>query len=648
MSRRRIFAPLVVSVVLAACGSAPHPERASPGVEPGSAGLRVGDRLAREVYPFEVRDAGGEPREHPMVGGFDVPRPQLVDIDGDDDLDLFVQERTDRLIFFENVGGVGRPTYRWRTDRFQGLDIGEWSRFADLDHDGDLDLLAETPFSLLRVYLNEGSAVDPRFTLAVDTLEDADGVPVFSDRQNIPSTADVDCDGRTDLFLGRVDGTVTRYEEVDVVDGVPVFELVTDRFQDIEIVAALSVPGEGESPLPTVRHGANSMFFADADGDGDPDLWWGDYFEAGVLFIENFGSCARPDLRSEPVPVPAQEEILTSGYNAPYLVDADADGDLDLFIGVLGGAFNPTRTAAANLHFHRRGPDGRMTRVTERYLDQVDLGSESAPATTDLDGDGDLDLVVGHRVEASGDGARLFVYENTGSPRAPDFALRDTVRPMDGYHFSPRFADLDGDGRDELLLGTWNDDVHLFRDVARARAPREADAGQGAAGSADWITPRWERVGDGPLVELSRGSHSVPAPGDLDGDGDLDLLVGESSGEVNFFRNVGESGAPRFEPVTDALDGMDVGRRSHPFLIDLDGDGDLDLLLGREGAGVEVRLNEGGATGPRFGEARLLEVDLPPLATPAPADLDGDGDVDLLSGTQSGGLVFLRNERIGG
>jgi hypothetical protein len=635
--RRLLLAAAIVGTGCTGGGPGGAP---SPTLQPGAGGLRLDDPLIRDVYAFPVRDAAGEPRAHPLLGGFDVPRPQLVDIDGDDDLDLFVQERTDRLIFLENVGDVATPRYVWRTDHYAGLDVGEWSRFHDVDHDGDLDLLAEEPFSLMRLYRNEGSPRSPRFVLAVDTLRDDEGEPIFSDRQNIPSLSDVDCDGRTDLFLGRVDGTITRYEETEVVDGLPVYALVTERFEDIEIVAALSVPGDGpvpDGPRPSL-HGANSMFFADAGDDGDVDLWWGDYFEPGVLFIENFGSCAGPDLRSEPVAVPADEEILTSGYNAPYLVDHDGDGDLDLFVGVLGGAFNPTRTAASNLHLYLQGPDGRMARASERYVDQVDVGSESAPALSDLDGDGDLDLVVGNRVDTGGDGARLFVYENTGTPQAPAFALRDTVRPMDGYHFAPRFADLDGDGRDELLLGTWNDDVHLFR--------RDDPPGVDGTG---WVTPRWVPVTEGPVVELTRGSHSVPAPGDLDGDGDLDLLVGESSGEVNVYRNTGTATAPDFELVTEALDGIDVGRRSHPVLIDLDGDGDLDLLLAREGTGVEARMNLGeGEELPRFGPARPLALELPPLATPAPVDLDGDGDVDLLSGGMSGGLVYLRNGRGGG
>ena len=201
------------------------------------------------------------------------------------------------------------------------------------------------------------------------------------------------------------------------------------------------------------------------------------------------------------------------------------------------------------------------------------------------------------------------------------------MRLADSYHYAPVFADLDGDGTPELLLGTWNDDVRLYASVP------------GPEGG-------WEPVLDGPLVELPRGSHSVPAAGDLDGDGDLDLLVGESSGEINFFRNVGSPTAPQFELVTEKLDDIDVGRRSTPVLLDLDGDGDLDLLLGSEEGGVRIFRNVGDATAARFEEDGALDAALPKYAALTTGDVDGDGDLDLVSGGLSGGVVFYRNQRV--
>src|SRR5690606_32272695 len=127
----------------------------------------------------------------------------------------------------------------------------------DIDRDGDPDLLAEEPYSYIRVYRNDGPPGSPRFTLAADSLRDDQGQPIFSDRQNIPNVADIDCDGLPDLFLGRVEGTVTRFEAVEAAPGeAPRFRHVTDRFEGIEIIGQIGS-----------LHGANSMFFADVDGD---------------------------------------------------------------------------------------------------------------------------------------------------------------------------------------------------------------------------------------------------------------------------------------------------------------------------------------------------------------------------------------------
>ena len=182
------------------------------------------------AYPFVVRDTTGSVLEHAFMGGLNLPRPQFADIDGDGDHDLFVQELTGEVKFFENAGSPSQARFVWRTDQYLGIDVGEWYRFVDLDGDGDYDLLGEMPYSYIRLFRNVGSRAAPHFVPDADSLRDVDGVPLFADRQNIPHFTDLDCDGLMDLFVGRVDGTVRRYESIGMDErNIPRFRMVTDR-----------------------------------------------------------------------------------------------------------------------------------------------------------------------------------------------------------------------------------------------------------------------------------------------------------------------------------------------------------------------------------------------------------------------------------
>ena len=590
---------VVACMSTTACAPASTPQSPSP---PGSQ-----SPFARNITPFSVTDENGRPYDQPFLGGFDVPRPQFVDIDGDGDLDLFVQERSNDLMFFENTGTRARAGFAWRTDKYQGLDIGEWNRFVDLDHDGDLDLLAEEPFSYIRYYRNEGTKQNAVFKLAADSLRDAAGTAIFADRQNIPNLTDLDCDNKLDLFLGRVEGTLTRYEQTEGTR----FSFVTDRFEGIEIVAQIGS-----------LHGANTMYWADYDGDGDQDLFWGDFFEAGVLLIPNVGSnCPSPNLRVDPQPLTvAGAKLTTSGYNVPALVDIDADGDLDMFIGVLGGAYNPNRTASDNFYLLER--DGTAyTLKTTRYLSTIDVGSESVPAFADLNGDGLLDMLVGNKLDPKhNERARLYYFRNTGSARAPAFALTDTLDAGVAFHYAPALGDIDKDGDADLLLGTWNEGVHVYRNEGGRQEPRFV---RDTAAT----------------IRFERGSNFTPTLADIDGDGDLDVLVGEASGELNLVRNTGSATSPVFKVESENYQAVDSGRRSHPALADLDGDGDLDLLMGHENSGAVYYRNDGNAREPRFVKAEM-NIALPPAAAPAFVDLNGDGKLELITGSLSGGLTY--------
>ncbi|GMQ81268.1 MAG: VCBS repeat-containing protein [Rhodothermia bacterium] len=566
----------------------------------------------RKVEPFVIEDENGQSYDLPFMGGLNVPRPQMHDIDADGDPDLFVQEETGSVIFLENTGTAAEPLYEWRTDRYQDLDVGEWYRMLDLDADGDIDILAEERFSHIRYFRNEGTAQEAKFVLVVDTLRDASGVPMFADRQNIPSLTDIDCDGLVDLFIGRITGTITRYESIGMdANNVPQFKFVTDDFEDIEIIGELQT-----------RHGANTMEFGDLDGDGDDDLLWGDFFEPGLLFIRNLGSCGLPSLRGEPEPFPGRNPVETSGYNAPIMVDVDTDGDLDVLFGVLGGAFNANSTTADNFFFLEQTDKNVFEHRTSRYLRSVDVGSESVVKFADFDADGDQDLLIANKIApADPNVSTVYYFENIGSATAPYFRAAGTMDLLATYHQNPAIADLDGDGDLDMLVGKWNREIAYFRNDGNATEPIFVE-----------IDPVY--------ISLTRGSNSSPTLGDIDADGDFDLFVGEASGTMNFYRNDGTFEEPYFVLVSDEFNGIDVGRRSYPTLVDIDDDGDLDLVIGSELEGLRLFRNNGSRTEPTFEDDGILNVYMPVLATPEFVDIDGDGDLDLFAGSVSGGVIF--------
>jgi hypothetical protein len=574
----------------------------------------VSDKKSSEysqvVNPFPVFDEEGHSILFPFLGGLNAPRPQFVDIDGDGDSDLFLQENTGYLKFFEFIEHGSEFPLKWKNNKFQNLDIGEWFRFVDLDQDGDFDLLSEQPYSYIRYYRNEGSPMRPDFVLAADSLKDVDDKPIFSDRQNIPNIIDIDNDGYLDLFIGRLDGTLTRYESIGRDrHEIPQFKLVTERFENIEIVKQFGT-----------LHGANTMAFMDIDEDGDQDIFWGDFFEPSVLLLENRGDPSNPDFQTEPQIFPNNSPVQTSGYNAPSLTDWGGDGDADLFLGVLGGAYNANKTLAENFLFYEQQGNGNFELQSEQFLSMLDVGNESIPATGDFDGDGDLDLMLANKIDPNNRNTSIvYLYENRGTVGETKLHAAGTLDLPEAYHYAPVLADLDGDGLDDLLLGRWRGQVDYYRNVdGRFELEQEL------------------------VADLPRGSNAVPELGDLDNDGDLDLLLGASNGRVFYFENRGNPGSPEFVLAEDVFSDVEVRHRSAPALHDVDADGDLDLFVGSKVEGVVFFRNTGTPEQPVFIKEEIpINIRVTQFAAPHFADLDGDGMMEFLSGNKEGGVFYF-------
>ncbi|MEL6938929.1 MAG: FG-GAP-like repeat-containing protein [Cyanobacteria bacterium J06598_1] len=271
----------------------------------------------------------------------------------------------------------------------------------------------------------------------------------------------------------------------------------------------------------------------------------------------------------------------------------------------------------------------------------------SRPALADIDGDGDLDLVVG-------DGyGYLAHYENTGNETNPTYSEKTSGSPFASiqvaYNSTPVFADIDGDGKLDLVIGDYYGGLSYHKNTGTATAPTYT-----------------EQTGtDNPFDTINVGSYSTPTFADIDDDGKVDLVVGDGNGYLHYYkrtdpatntlaRQVVESTTPQFTKQTDnsnPFQGIQVGRLASPAFTDVDGDGDLDLALGEE-AGFNYYKNTGSAASPVFtkqmGEDNpFVNVNVDTVGSyiaPIFADIDGDGSVDLIAGDDGGEINLFQKD----
>lgn len=155
----------------------------------------------------------------------------------------------------------------------------------------------------------------------------------------------------------------------------------------------------------------------------------------------------------------------------------------------------------------------------------------------------------------------------------------------------------------------------------------------------------WEYVAvhkTGSYGSMDVGDNSAPAFGDLDDDGDAEMFVGElGNDKLNYFRNDGDIFEPGWAFMTDEYI-VSPKEDSKPFFVDIDGDGDLDLYIGRGVGSVKFLSNIGTKSTPAWNPEYPLP-DMGDAAAPCFADIDGDADYDLFIGEKDGNINYYRN-----
>lgn len=237
--------------------------------------------------------------------------------------------------------------------------------------------------------------------------------------------------------------------------------------------------------------------------------------------------------------------IDIGGYSAPAVVDIDCDGLLDMLIGENSGNIN---------HYEQDAINSTSFALVSEQFSSINVGNYATPAICDLDGDGLLDLLVG---EEDGN-INHYVQDNFDSYA---FSLEtSTFSGVDvGEWSAPSITDLGGNGMLDIMIGAGDGKlIHLMQMVPNSTIFVLAN-------------PFFNSI--------TVDNHAVPTFTDLEGDGRIDMLIGEYNGEIHHYEQEGIN-SNTFTFRTSSFNSIDVGHESKPIFTDIDGDGMHDMLIG--------------------------------------------------------------------
>ncbi len=413
-------------------------------------------------------------------------KPALVDIDNDGDLDLFVGigeslfggPQAGTMMAYRNNGTATNPMFQLDNTLSSGIpDVGynSYPAFADLDNDGDFDLLIGRDLSTFVYFRNNGTAQSPVWISASSLFSGVESEHYWKD----PTFSDIDRDGDLDLIYGTDTGPLYVYINSGTVSS-PQFTYNANYFYVIRLAESSS-----------------TVSFADFDNDGDQDLLSGNWL-GKMEYFENQGDAGTPHFKR----IGTQPTNLSTGsiYSTPAFADVDGDGDYDIVSGALNGNI---------IYFVN---NNGVFNINSSLFSGINVGGFSSPALADMDDDGDLDLLVG----AENAGETKFYLNDNGN-----FVLENTY--FAGVSFPsrirPALADIDADGDYDLVLGKSFGDIQYYENTGKPERPAWTQATE---------------IFDG--IEVKQNAH--PGFADLDGDTKLDMVIGEYDGNFTFYKNL--------------------------------------------------------------------------------------------------------------
>ena len=654
----------------------------------------VSAQFALSFDPSVPLIENGSPLSKAWAGGLNFPQTSDIDLDGDGDKDLFLFDRSgNKVVTLRSNAAQGENSYTFTHD-FDAVyplnELREWALLRDYNGDGKEDIFS---YSLGGFACYKNTSVNGNLSFAlVDTLVRSNYYPtdanLYVTQVDIPGIEDIDGDGDLDVITFSIFGNYMEHHrnmsmelygtadslEFEVYNrcwgffsenlnnnsvylddpcnyNVPNPQLAAQIVDATEALraglhASHEPPGEGDR-----AHVGSTNLPIDLDGDGDKDLLIGDVLSNTILGLTNGADQDSAYMVAQDSLFPNYDEpVQMPIFPAPFYEDVDFDGKRDLVVSP------NSESLAQNEHsvwfYTNTGTDIAPVFDFQQddlfQADMLDFGEGAYPVPFDLDGDGLMDLLVGNYGYFVAGGVypcKIAALRNTGTANAPEFTLVDTDY-MDlstsgiGNAMYPAFGDLDGDGDKDMLIGDLQGKLHYFRNDP--------------AGNVAQFTleqPTIPALVNGDTIQLDVGMFATPQLFDVDADGDLDLLIGERNGNINYYRQLDPAPDQLWELVNDSIGGLTVAEYwnvtgySVPFMY-LNNNGQRELVVGTESGWIH---QYDGIEGNIDGVWNLLDstwqdVREGKLTAAALYDFNGDNYLDALIGNYRGGLSYWRND----
>jgi len=618
----------------------------------------------------------------PWIGGLNSPQFGNIDLNMDGIKDLIIFEGDgDFLMPFINDGITDSISYSYAPEYKKFFpDFDSWVQFIDYNCDGKNDIFTYYGGGI-RIYQNTSTGSNLKFTLKTPynllSYYYNGYVNLYLSNADYPAIADIDNDGDLDILTFQSLGTFVHYHKnlsmenygnCDSLD----YELWHECWgyfaeSDFSNTLLLGTSCGSKSynkggEFNEEKHVGSSLRCIDIDGDNDKEMILGDVDYSTLFLLHNSGTVDSAYIDHQDTIFPSyNKSVRMPSMPNSYILDIDNDSVNEMIISPFDPSFDKSFKKNSVWYYENTGSNQSYTfsHQTDALFqqDMIDVGGGAYPVIYDFDKDGLKDIILSNYgtvdttyfefgfliVEYA---SNISFYKNVGTTNNPAFRLMNedigNLSQQKIAGAAPTFGDIDGDGDDDMIVGDIDGTIHLYTNTA----------GSGQALNLSLSQANYQGI--------DVGKNSKPQLVDLNKDALLDLVIGERYGTLYYYENTGTSSAPIFTYVTDSLGYISVSNLnisyrgySSPCFF-LDSVGNYALFVGSLQGYVSYFNNiEGNLTGSfNFSDTIATVVDslytytnIAALANPTIGDINNDGYLDLIIGSYAGGLRFLQGRK---